>query len=140
QGTRFGANALAGMINITTAAPSTETEGYVRGKLGNYNSFGLGGALSGSLSDNLQGRIAVQGFQSDGYMDNAFLNRDDTQNIDEQLVRAKLAWQPDAVTDIGLTYLYDNIKNGYDDFTVDNSRTSLTYEPGQDTQVTPDYQ
>lgn len=75
QGTRFGANALAGMINITTAAPTTETEGYVRGKLGNYNSYGLGGAISGSLSNNLQGRIAVQGFQSDGYMDNSFLNR-----------------------------------------------------------------
>ncbi|QQD25293.1 TonB-dependent receptor [Venatoribacter cucullus] len=136
QGTRFGANALAGMINITTAAPTTETEGYVRGKLGNYNSYGLGGALSGSLSHNLQGRIAVQGFQSDGYMDNAFLNRDDTQNIDEQLVRAKLAWQPDALTDIGLTYLYANINNGYDAFTVDNSRTSLADEPGKDTQET----
>lgn len=136
QGTRFGANALAGMINITSADPTQETEGYVRGKLGNYNSFGLGGALSGSLSDNLQGRIAVQGFQSDGYMENAFLNRDDTQNIDEQLLRAKLAWQPDAQTDIGLTYLYANINNGYDAFTLDNSRTSLADEPGKDTQET----
>ncbi len=136
QGTRFGANALAGMINITSAAPTQETEGYVRGKLGNYNSYGLGGALSGSLSDNLQGRIAVQGFQSDGYMENAFLNRDDTQNIDEQLLRAKLAWQPDAQTDIGLTYLYANIDNGYDAFTLDNSRTSLADEPGKDTQET----
>ena len=136
QGTRFGANALAGMINITSADPTQETEGYVRGKLGNYNSYGLGGALSGSLSDNLQGRIAVQGFQSDGYMDNSFLNRDDTQNIDEQLVRAKLAWQPDALTDIGLTYLYANIDNGYDAFTLDNSRTSKADEPGKDTQET----
>lgn len=136
QGTRFGANALAGMINITSATPTKEREGYVRGKLGNYNSYGLGGALSGSLSDNLQGRIAVQGFQSDGYMENAFLNRDDTQNIDEQLLRAKLAWQPDAITDIGLTYLYANINNGYDAFTFDNSRTSLADEPGNDKQET----
>lgn len=136
QGTRFGANALAGMINITSAAPTAEREGYVRGKLGNFHSYGLGGALSGSLTDNMQGRIAVQGFQSDGYMENAFLNRDDTQNIDEQLLRAKLAWQPDAITDIGLTYLYANINNGYDAFTFDNSRTSLADEPGKDTQET----
>src|SRR5690606_36774581 len=39
QGTRFGAKALAGMINITTAAPTTEAEGYVRGKLVNYNRY-----------------------------------------------------------------------------------------------------
>ena len=136
QGTRFGANALAGMINITSADPTQETEGYVRGKWGNYNSYGVGGALSGSLSDNLQGRIAVQGFQSDGYMENAFLNRDDTQNIDEQLLRGKLAWQPDAQTDVKLTYVYADINNGYDAFTLDNSRTSLADEPGKDTQET----
>ncbi len=136
QGTRFGANALAGMININSAAPTKAREGYVRGKLGNYNSYGLGGALSGGLSDNVQGRIAVQGFQSDGYMENDFLKRDDTQNIDEQLVRARLAWQPDAMTDVGLTYLYANINNGYDAFTFDNSRTSLADEPGKDTQQT----
>lgn len=136
QGTRFGANALAGMININSAAPTKAREGYVRGKLGNYNSYGLGGALSGGLSDNVQGRIAVQGFQSDGYMENDFLQRDDTQNIDEQLVRARLAWQPDAMTDVGLTYLYANINNGYDAFTFDNSRTSLADEPGKDTQQT----
>src|SRR5690606_17778828 len=89
-----------------------------------------------SLSNKLQGRIAVQGFQSDGYMDNSFLNGDDTQNIDGQLVRAKLAWQPDAQSDIGLTYLYANINNGYDAFTVENSRTSLSDEPGKATQQT----
>ncbi|MBE0482865.1 MAG: TonB-dependent receptor [Bacterioplanes sp.] len=136
QGTRFGANALAGMINITSAAPTAEREGYVRGKLGNYHSYGLGGAFSGSLTESLQGRIAMQGFQSNGYVENDFLNRDDTQNIDEQLLRAKLAWQPDAITDIGLTYLYANINNGYDAFTFDNSRTSLADEPGNDKQET----
>ncbi|MCD8530267.1 MAG: TonB-dependent receptor plug domain-containing protein [Saccharospirillaceae bacterium] len=84
QGTRFGANALAGMINIRSNDPTQNREGYISAEAGNYSSYGLGAALSGSLSDHLQGRIAVQGFESDGYIDNEFLNRDDTNNQDEK--------------------------------------------------------
>ncbi len=51
QGTRFGANALAGMINITTNAPTDEFEGAVKLDAGNYNSYGLGLDLSGPASD-----------------------------------------------------------------------------------------
>ena len=136
QGTRFGANALGGMINIKSAAPTQETTGYISGKIGNYNSYGLGGALSGALADNVQGRIAVQGFQSDGYVKNRYLDRKDTQDMNEGLVRAKLAWQPSAATDVNFTYLHANINNGYDAFTLDNSRNSLADEPGKDKQKT----
>ena len=45
QGTRFGANALAGMINITTNAPTDEFEGAIKLDAGNYGSTGLGLAL-----------------------------------------------------------------------------------------------
>ncbi|MCI2282539.1 TonB-dependent receptor plug domain-containing protein [Colwellia sp. MSW7] len=49
QGTRFGANALAGMFNITTNAPTDQFEGAIKLDAGNYNSYGLGVALSGPL-------------------------------------------------------------------------------------------
>ena len=136
QGTRFGANALAGMINITSAAPTKDVSGYVTAKAGNYTSYGLGGAVSGSLSDSLQARIAVHGFESDGYMENDFLNKDDTQNYDEKIARAKFSWQPNASGDVTLTMLYADIDNGYDAFTFDNSRHTLSDEPGKDSQDT----
>lgn len=136
QGTRFGANALAGMINIRSNDPTQNREGYISAKAGNYSSYGLGAALSGSLSDNLQGRIAVHGFESDGYIDNEFLNRDDTNNQDEKIARAKLHWQLSERSELNLTYLYADIDNGYDAFTLDNSRSTLSDEPGRDTQDT----
>ena len=42
QGTRFGATALAGLIYMTSNAPSDEFESSVRFSAGNYNSVGAG--------------------------------------------------------------------------------------------------
>ncbi|MFP6788484.1 MAG: TonB-dependent receptor plug domain-containing protein [Thalassolituus sp.] len=136
QGTRFGANALAGMINIRSNDPSKESEGYIKARAGNYDSYGLGGAVSGGLADNLQGRLAVQGFQSDGYLDNTYLNRDDTNKLDEIIARGKLAYQLNNDTDLGLTYLYADIDNGYDAFSLDKNRNTLSDQPGRDSQDT----
>ena len=136
QGTRFGANALAGMINIRSNDPTKENEGYLSARAGNYDRYGLGGAVSGSLGDNAQGRLAVQGFQSDGYVDNIWLDRDDTNNIDEVIARGKLAFQLSDDTDLGITYLYADIDNGYDAFSLDNTRKTYSNEPGTDAQDT----
>lgn len=136
QGTRFGANALAGMINIRSNDPTKENEGYLSARAGNYDSYGLGGAVSGSLGENAQGRLAVQGFQSDGYVDNIWLDRDDTNNIDEVIARGKLAFQLSDDTDLGITYLYADIDNGYDAFSLDNTRKTYSNEPGVDAQDT----
>src|SRR5690554_2208955 len=136
QGTRFGANSLGGLINITSAEPTETNEGYISGKVGNYNSYGLGTAVSGGLTSNLQGRIAVNHFQSDGYMENKYLGRKDTNNFNETIVRGKLAWQPSTDSELKLTYLFADIDNGFDAFTVDNSRLSKADEPGIDTQET----
>lgn len=136
QGTRFGANALAGLINITSRDPSTENQGYAKASVGNYASHSIEGAVGGSLNDMSQARLAVRLMQSDGYSDNEYLRRDDTQDIDEKLLRLKLAVQPDEASQLRLTYLYANIDNGYDAFNYDNDRTTLSDEPGTDAQRT----
>jgi outer membrane receptor protein involved in Fe transport len=136
QGTRFGANALAGMINIRSNNPTKETEGYLSASTGNYDTQTTGAALSGSITDKVQGRIAVNQTTSDGYTNNTFLNRDDTGRIDETVLRGKFAAQVNDDTDIGLTYLYADIDNGYDAFSLDNTRETLSDEPGKDTQQT----
>lgn len=136
QGTRFGANALAGMINIQSKEASKETEGYVEAKAGNYNSYGIGAAVGGSLADNVQGRIAVNSNQSDGYMENVHLDKENTNNIDEVVARGKLAAQLSENTELRFGYLYADIDNGYDSFSLDNNRTTYSDEPGVDTQDT----
>jgi iron complex outermembrane receptor protein len=136
QGTAFGANALAGAINIKSKQPSKDTQGYVEAKAGNYNSQGLGGAISGSLTDNVQGRFAINTLKSDGYMKNVHLNKKDTNNLDETVARAQLAWQVNANNDVNFTILKTDIDNGYDAFSLDNNRNTYSNEPGKDTQDT----
>lgn len=136
QGTRFGANSLGGLINITTTDPTEQGSGYLAMKAGNYNSYGAGGAVSGTIGRRIQGRIAVHQFASDGYVKNDYLDRKDTQDFNESLIRTKLAWQPTADSEVKFTFLYANINNGYDAFTLDNSRHSLADEPGKDKQET----
>jgi iron complex outermembrane receptor protein len=134
QGTRFGANALGGMINIQSNAPTKDTEGFVAAKIGNYGTHGQSGAISGGLSENLQGRLAVASFKSDGYMKNDFLDRENTNNIDEVVLRGKLAAQLSEETDLNVSYFYTDIDNGYDAFSLRNTRKTYSDNPGVDAQ------
>lgn len=136
QGTRFGANALAGMINITTKAPTDEFEGELQVDAGNYNSYGLGVALSGPASDAVNYRLAVNKYDSDGFIENTHLNEKDTNNRDELSVRAKLAIEASEELTIDLAAFHFDFDNGYDAFSLDNNRTTLSDQPGFDTQKT----
>ena len=139
QGTLFGANALAGMINIRSNAPTEDFEGSIKAGLGNIagnrgsvDSSELGLVLSGPLGESLKGRVAVQSNKSDGFVENVYLDRDDTQNIDEQSMRGRLHWEASDRLDIELTAIKLDIDNGYDSFTLDNLRETISDEPGTD--------
>jgi iron complex outermembrane receptor protein len=136
QGTRFGANALAGMINIKSNDATKETEGYVTAKAGNYNTHSESATISGSVTDNVQARLAINSFQSDGYMENEYLDKENTNNLDEVVVRGKLSAQLSEDTNLGLTYFYADIDNGYDAFSLENNRKTFSDEPGIDAQDT----
>ncbi|MEZ0186469.1 MAG: TonB-dependent receptor [Candidatus Reddybacter sp.] len=136
QGTRFGANALAGMVNIRANDPTEEFEALVSSGYGNYDSWNMGTVVSGPLAEGLLGRLAVQQKRSDGYIDNDFLGRDNTNNIDELSTRGKLRWLANDELSIDLTGLYVDIDNGYDAFSLDNTRHTLSDQPGHDRQET----
>jgi len=131
QGTAFGANALAGAINIKSNQPTKETKGYIEAKAGNYKTQAIGGAISGSLSEKLTAKISVQSNTSDGYIENDFLNRKDTNNTDEQTVKSSLKWSED-LSSYQLNLLHVKTDNGYDAFTIDNTRNTQSDEPGKD--------
>ena len=136
QGTRFGANAIAGMINITTNEPTEDFEGAVQLGVGNYNTYDLGVALSGPASDSVNYRLAVNQSNSDGYIENTYLQREDTNNRDELTIRGKLAIEASNDLTIDLAGYYFDFDNGYDTFSLDNTRKTLSDEPGFDTQET----
>ncbi len=137
QGTKFGTNGLAGTINLRSKAPTKDFDLHMEAGLAEYNTRNVGVAVGGTiLEDQILGRAAIYSHKSDGYMDNDFLGRDDTQNQDELTLRGKLKFLINEDLSFDFSYLHLNIDNGYDAFTLDNSRNSLADDPGMDTQRT----
>jgi len=134
QGTQFGSSALAGMISIQSNEPTEEFSGKVSAGAGSYDSFNTGLVLNGAITDNLLGRISIQKNVSDGYITNDFLNRDDTNNIDEGSVKAQLKWQPSDELTLALTTHYIDADNGYNGFSLENTRSIPSDQPGHDRQ------
>lgn len=72
EATRFGANAMAGMLNLASNAPSFEGEGQFSSTVANYDSYQLSGAYSNAINDQWAYRLAADHQSSDGFVDNSF--------------------------------------------------------------------
>ncbi len=135
QGTLHGANALAGLINIRTAAPEATPAARLRATLGDYGERTAGLSATGPLVDEtLLYRASINQHRSDGYIDNAFLGRSDTNNLDELSSHLHLRWLPADRHTVDVNLMHIDIDNGYDAFSLDNTRTTLSDEPGHDRQ------
>ena len=134
QGTLYGANALAGLINLTSNQPTENAQGKLSLAIGSHNTKTMAGAMGGSLSSDVNYRVAVQSHTSDGYTTNDFLIKDDTDNIDELSLRAIFDWQASDDLSLKLTLFRVDADNGYDAFSLDNTRNTLSDKPGHDRQ------
>ena len=134
QGTRFGTNALAGMVNIRSNDPTETFSGYAQAGVGNYDSWNASAALSGPLSNQLLGRLAVSQTSGDGFIHNDYLGVDNTNERDEFSLRGKLRWLGEGNSFLDITAFYVDIDNGYDAFSLDGNRRTLSDEPGRDQQ------
>ena len=143
---RFGADGLAGMINVLTKDAASETSLNAQMGVANFGSWHLGAALGGGLSDTVDYRLSIHQNNSDGFVENTWLGRDDTNGIDELTARAKLNWQASDDLQVKTVIHLIDVDNGYDGFSLDRDRTTLSDEPGVDSQqsealaVTLDYQ
>ena len=139
QGTRYGANALAGLVYFQSVAPGFEPEAWVEATGGNADTLALGGAAGGAMpgaGDTLAWRVSGNLYRNNGFRDNAFLGRDDTYERDELTARAKLRWMPNDDWRVDFTGLYVDLDNGYDAFAIDNGFTTRSDKPGRDAQQT----
>jgi len=136
QGTLYGANALAGLINIVSNRPSKEFSGRITGGFEEFGGRELSGVISGPVSDTSGYRLAVKHYESDGFTEAVFLGRDDTNNIDETTARATYTTQVNDALALDFTLFLADIDNGYDAFSLANTRQTDTDEPGYDRQQT----
>ncbi|MGK0296536.1 MAG: iron complex outermembrane receptor protein [Gammaproteobacteria bacterium] len=136
QGTQFGANALAGIINIRTHEPSEVFTGNIEASYSNFDSWLVGANVSGPLSDSIGGRLSIQQNMSDGYYSNDFIKRNNTNKRDELSMRGKLRWTNSNAAEINLIASYADLDGGYDAFSLDNVRNTISDNPGNDKQET----
>jgi len=94
QGTLFGKNTIAGAVNITSAKPTDEFMGYITALYEPDHGEQEGTVvLSGPISDNLSGRLAVRYREFDGYLENTISGEDEAAR-EESTVRGTLRWFP----------------------------------------------
>jgi iron complex outermembrane receptor protein len=136
QGTAYGANALAGLISLQSRAPQRGFEGSGVVAAGNYDTWSAGGVLNNSTADDRTAwRLGMHRSVSDGFRYNAFLDRNDANGFDENLVRLRVRSHLTDTLDLNVTALYSDADNGYDAWSIDNSRVTQSDRPGVDGQL-----
>jgi iron complex outermembrane receptor protein len=136
QATAYGANALAGLIAVNTRAPSRDPSANADVTIGDFDTRGATGVIGGPIgSGETAWRLVAGNYKSDGFRHNSFLRRDDTNGYDESSARLRLHAEPFEHLRADVTAMWADLDNGYDAFSIDNSRTTLSDKPGQDAQV-----
>ncbi|WP_286915951.1 MULTISPECIES: TonB-dependent receptor [Pseudomonas] len=116
QGTLFGKNASAGVLNIVTKAPTEETHGYIDQSYYSGNEsrtrFGIGGSL---IPDTLKGSLTTLFGSYDGNVDNR-ANGHEVNGYNRKGVRGKLEFTPndDLTLILAADYMqsHDDAPNG----------------------------
>jgi iron complex outermembrane receptor protein len=104
QGTVFGKNTSAGVINVITRRPGYETQ--VEGELtvGNYDAIGVAGSFNTALGDNAAMRVYAAKREREGFTEvrTGAGPRTETRDGDQNMhsVRAQLLLEPNADLDI----------------------------------------
>ncbi len=136
QGSRYGANALAGLVYLQSSLPTAEWGGRVKITAGDDDTLSGGLAVGGPLSSDqrLTFRASAHHYESNGFRNNAYLGRDDTNGRNETTIRGRLRWEPNDAWTVNFAALFSDIDDGYDAFAIDNSNTMLSDKPGADAQ------
>jgi outer membrane receptor protein involved in Fe transport len=136
QGTRYGANALAGLIYMRSALPTAEFGGSARVMAGGDALAAAGVAFGGPMnaSGTVAGRLSLHRHSSDGFRRNTYLGRSNTNGRDESTVRGRLRFARGDDWQVDVAAVFADVDNGYDAFALDNSYTMLSDEPGSDAQ------
>lgn len=103
QGTLYGRNTTAGLINFITAKPTDTFEGGVSADLGNYKTWNLGAHVSGPLGEGVAARIAVRSEQSDKGWQVSNSRGERLGKVDKLGVRGSLAFDPSDRTHIDVS-------------------------------------
>lgn len=129
QGTLYGRNATAGVVNIISAQPEPEFGGEVKGGVGSYKTRRLSGMLNVPITDTLGVRVAGAWTKRDGFDYNTVTQRN-VNGRDLWSTRATVAWEPSS--DFRANFVWQHFEE--DDNRSRSGKALCTRDPGP-TQV-----
>ena len=104
QGTLFGKNTTAGVINIITKRPSFDVHATSEAQFSNYDGFGASISLTGPLvKDKLAARVYVAARERDGYYKTAGPDNNDQKFYTG---RAQILYTPTETLDVNVSLDY----------------------------------
>jgi len=136
QSSIYGPNALAGFIVLRSNDPEAGQPGEVSITVGNAELLNMGVALNVLEKESLSARLAAYRGYNNGFQENRYLDRSNTNERLETMARLKVIWQAHRNLTMKATMLTVDLDNGYDAWSPDNSGF-ITYSdtPGKDSQI-----
>ena len=112
QGTLFGKNTSAGVINIITAGPTKDFQSEGEATFGNYDQWGVTGSVSGPISDKVSARLFAGSRQRDGYQKIIVGPgpRTKTRDNDQNFYTVRGQVEVEATDDVTLRFIGDYTK------------------------------
>jgi outer membrane receptor protein involved in Fe transport len=133
QVTLFGNNSIGGAVSLNSAKPTDYFEGSVKLLYSpGHGEKETNVVLSGPINDNLNARIAIRGYDMDGYMFNATRNRDEP-NRDYLTIRQSFQFIPDSDA-------YEvNLKLEHSDFDIKGRQIAIIRDEATNFKGTSDF-
>jgi len=140
QSSVFGPSAIGGLIYMHSKKLPKQLELDIQFSTGNYGliekAISIGTSHFGGLYSH---RLTGLSHQHNGYLHNAFFNRDDLNGKDELVIYYKSRLQYGPHLKSHFSVLHSDSRNGYDAWSPENQRTSFADQPGVDEQLLRGY-
>ncbi len=117
QGALYGANTHTGLINVITRdAEFAPTSAEARFSVEKFNTFRFETTVGGAAGEDVAYRITAAYHTTDGYFENAGLDRDDTNDNDQFTGRAKFVFAPGSDNRFTLSIYGDQFDSAFDSY------------------------
>jgi len=126
-----GPSGIGGMILLNSSPIEADLAGGLSLNYGTYGAKVVSASLSGPIHEKLGFSLVSQISKSDGYIENKYFPKSETNSIHDKFVKGKMSFES-AKWDINLNLHHFSINQGYDVFNHSNSRVTYSDHPGTD--------
>jgi len=128
QGALYGRNTHAGGVNVHTKAPGDTPVAKASISYGTFKTLKASTAFGTQLTDKLSYRLALAFNRTDGYVENAFLNKKDTNDDKQITARGKIKLDTDDLGTFTLGMYADAFDGGFDSYAPEGAPASRVTE------------